>query len=219
MAASSVRAAILRDGAPRLLWMRAEERNDRYAREHPVSRRARAAGFGGRAGRRYPLPEGDRGLCPRRGGAAAGGARWRAAAGCRARRRDPVVGWRRHARGHRRRRRQGRVDRRRRARAKPSRPTPSTAGSIMWRSARSNAVAWSAGKQAFAHTGKGAENIAGGRLDRRRACLRPEGPAVGHRTLQRRDALVSQRQGRRPIRSNGRARISVCGSVRTADSW
>ena len=46
-------------------------------------------------------------------------------------------------------------------------------------------------------------------LDRRRACLPAEGLPARDRALQRRDALVSERQGRARDGSSGRARISA----------
>ena len=69
---------------------------------------------------------------------------------------DPVVGERRCPRRHRRRRRQGRLDRRKR-----DNETLATDAKRRWIDhvavGPGGAVAWSAGKQAFARTGKGAE--------------------------------------------------------------
>ena len=82
-----------------------------------------------------------------------------------------------------------------------------------------DAVAWSAGKQAFARTGKGAEkslevaSTVGG------LAFAPKGLRLADRALQRRDALVSRMPRPIPTRWNGRARISARSSARTAASW
>ena len=82
----------------------------------------------------------------------------------------------------------------------------------------SNAVAWSAGKQAFAHAGKGTEKSLEVDLDGRRAGVRTEGVAARDRALQRRDALVCQCQGR--ARDAGMEGLASrrAGSARTAAS-
>ena len=54
------------------------------------------------------------------------------------------------------------------------------------------ALAWSAGKTAFVHSGKGEVKILRCALDRRRSGVRAKGPAARDRPLQRRDAVVSQ---------------------------
>ena len=58
------------------------------------------------------------------------------------------------------------------------------------------AVAWAAGKQAFVRSRQGRGQIDRSALQRRRACVRAEGPAARDRALRRRDAVVSERAGR-----------------------
>ena len=58
------------------------------------------------------------------------------------------------------------------------------------------AIAWSAGKQAFACSGKGGEKSLEIAFDRRRARLRTQGLSPRDRALQRRHALVPECQGR-----------------------
>ena len=55
-------------------------------------------------------------------------------------------------------------------------------------------------------------------VERRRACLRAEGPAARGRALRRRDAVVSRTRRPRPRCSPGRARTSTSPSARTASS-
>ena len=65
---------------------------------------------------------------------------------------------------------------------------------------------------------QGRREVAGGGLDRRRACVRAEGPSARHRALQRRDALVSQCQGRSRHAGVEGLASRRAASVRTAAS-
>ena len=76
------------------------------------------------------------------------------------------------------------------AKAERSPPTRSGAGSITSRSGPDGAVAWSAGKTAFAQS-QGVARIRGA-LDRRRPRLSAERLSARGRALQRRDAVVSE---------------------------
>ena len=184
----------------------ADTRDQHRANTPSVVERTRA-GRGRRAGGRRRISSAHRGLRARRGGAAAGRRQGRRAAACGPRRRHPVGGERRRAsspaattarcsstepraRASRRDRRQAPLDRSRRRRAgrraSPGRPA-SRPSCMPARASRARSRC----------------------LDRRRACLRAEGPAPRDRALQRRDAVVPERQGRARARWSGRARIST----------
>ncbi len=81
------------------------------------------------------------------------------------------------------------------------------------------AVAWSAGKTAHVLTKKGEERTFEAPSTVAGLAFAPKGFRAGHRALQRRHALVSQRRGPSRRRWNGRARISASPSARTANSW